>query len=127
MPLERAALRLSVRHVPMVEPRLDTAAGRSAAAEAERVEQLEPLELFDGHLGTPALRIVSPLRAGRSASGARSPETDALYARARSLWPGLDARALSRCNGDPRRVARLVMRRTILTEEAIVQLLMLRR
>ncbi|MFN8630957.1 MAG: hypothetical protein U0838_11770 [Chloroflexota bacterium] len=84
--------------------------------EDARVVALEPLELLDGEAGTPAYRYVGPRRR-------RSPDTEALYARARTLWPGLDARALNRCAGDPRRVARLVARRTVLTEEAILRLL----
>jgi hypothetical protein len=43
--------------------------------------------------------------------------------RALALWPGLDRRKLSRTQGDPARVARLVGRRTSLPPEAIVALL----
>jgi hypothetical protein len=103
-------------------------AGADAPASARRavdkvaghlVEELEELRLLDGQPGTPALRVVPMPKAA-------SPAVEALYARARLLWPGLDARALSRCGGDPRRVARLVARRTVLTEEAIVELLLRR-
>jgi hypothetical protein len=52
-----------------------------------------------------------------------SPQHEALYARALALWPRLDRRQLSRTHGDARLVARLVARRTVLTEEAIVRLL----
>jgi hypothetical protein len=50
-------------------------------------------------------------------------ECAALYRRAQTLWPRLDPRALARTHGDPRRVARLVARRTNLSEDAIVSLL----
>jgi hypothetical protein len=48
----------------------------------------------------------------------------AITTRALSLWPRLDHRRLARAHGDPRKVARLVARRTILTEEAILSLLL---
>lgn len=95
-------------------------ARRAVDAPAEaRVEELEELILLDGQFGTPALRVLPTPKPA-------NPAAEALYARARLLWPGLDARALSRCAGDPRRVARLVSRRTVLTEEAIVELLLRR-
>jgi len=53
----------------------------------------------------------------------RHPSIDAIFARARSLWPGLDARALARTRGDVHRIARLVARRTALPEETIVAML----
>jgi hypothetical protein len=84
--------------------------------ELVEVEELDELEMLDGSLGTPALRL---LRSRHR----RSPETEALYARALLLWPGLSRRALSRCDGDPVKVARLVMRRTVLDEAGIVELL----
>ena len=43
--------------------------------------------------------------------------------RALALWPRLDGRALRRCGGDPRRIARLVSRRTSLSIEMIVGML----
>jgi hypothetical protein len=46
-----------------------------------------------------------------------------MLARALALWPGLDRRALLRTHGDPRRIARLVTRRTALPEESIVAML----
>ena len=89
-------------------------------AEALGLEELESLTLLDGGPSTPAIRALP------APKPQRSPATEALYARARVLWPGLDARALSRCNGDPHRVARLVARRTVLTEDAIISLLLRR-
>ena len=44
-------------------------------------------------------------------------------ARALAMWPGLDRKKLSRTCGDPRRVARLVERRTALSPEAILRIL----
>jgi hypothetical protein len=46
-----------------------------------------------------------------------------MLARALSLWPGLDRRALVRTHGDPARIARLVMRRSALPEESILAML----
>ena len=46
-----------------------------------------------------------------------------LYARALLIWPGLDRTQLARTQGDPHKVARLVARRTIHSEEAILSLL----
>jgi hypothetical protein len=43
--------------------------------------------------------------------------------RALLLWPGLDRRKLSRTGGRPRRVARLVERRTSLTVDVILGML----
>jgi hypothetical protein len=53
----------------------------------------------------------------------RHPSIEAVFARARSLWPGLDARALARTRGDVHRIARLVARRTALPEETIIAML----
>jgi hypothetical protein len=39
------------------------------------------------------------------------------------MWPRLDRRALSRCAGDPVRIARLVARRTNLRPEIIWMIL----
>ncbi len=39
--------------------------------------------------------------------------------RALALWPGIDPRALRRCHHDPKRIARLVARRTLLSVESI--------
>jgi hypothetical protein len=46
-----------------------------------------------------------------------------ILARALALWPGLDRRALVRTQGDPVRIARLVMRRSALPEESILAML----
>jgi hypothetical protein len=51
--------------------------------------------------------------------GARLP----LYARALLIWPRLDRAQLTRTHGDPRKVARLVARRTNHSEEVILSLL----
>jgi hypothetical protein len=39
------------------------------------------------------------------------------------IWPRLDTRSLSRCGGDPDRIARLVARRTSLSIEVITAIL----
>jgi hypothetical protein len=56
----------------------------------------------------------------------RGPDSrnEALYERANDLWPRLDRGRLSRTRGDPRKIARLIARRTALTEEAILLLLL---
>jgi hypothetical protein len=41
-----------------------------------------------------------------------------------ALWPRLDPRALRRCRNDPRRIARLVARRTSLSVESILVMLL---
>ena len=46
------------------------------------------------------------------------------YERALSIWPRLDRRALSRCAGDPQRIASVVARRTSLPIDAILALIM---
>jgi hypothetical protein len=46
-----------------------------------------------------------------------------LYARALLIWPRLDRAQLTRTHGDPRKVARLVARRTIHSEDVILSLL----
>ena len=43
--------------------------------------------------------------------------------RAQLLWPGLDSTQLRRTGGDPRRIARVVARRTTLPPEAIAEML----
>jgi hypothetical protein len=55
----------------------------------------------------------------------RSPSSSgpSLYQRALAIWPRLDTRALRRCRHDPRRVARLVSRRTSLPIETILAML----
>ena len=53
----------------------------------------------------------------------RSDACQAIYARALVLWPGLDRSRLTRTQGDPHKVARLIARRTVLSEESILSLL----
>jgi len=43
--------------------------------------------------------------------------------KALAVWPGLDRRKLTRTCGDPKRIARLVERRTALPYEAILGIL----
>lgn len=43
--------------------------------------------------------------------------------RALAMWPRLDRRKLTRTGGDPKRVARLVERRTALSRESIIGIL----
>jgi hypothetical protein len=49
---------------------------------------------------------------------------DRLDERALMLWPRLDRRKLSRCAGDPRRMAALIERRTNLPQSAILSMLL---
>jgi hypothetical protein len=42
--------------------------------------------------------------------------------KALAVWPGLDRRKLTRTCGDPKRVARLVERRTAMPREAILRI-----
>ncbi len=65
-----------------------------------------------------------PRDAVRPSPAVRHPSIEALFARARSLWPGLDPKALARTRGDVRRIARLVGRRTALPEDTIVAMLL---
>jgi len=53
------------------------------------------------------------------------PDIQARYARALALWPRLDRRQLARTRGDIHRIARLVARRTAMSEDAIRRLLVL--
>ena len=59
--------------------------------------------------------------------GISSASADAAFpgyaARALLLWPGLDRARLAEAKGDPRRIARLVSRRTNLPPEAILRML----
>ena len=55
--------------------------------------------------------------------GSRGSKETVLERRALALWPGLNRPALTRCGHDPRRIARLVSRRTTLPPEAILLLL----
>ena len=59
---------------------------------------------------------------GRKPSGVAVCAGD-VCARALAMWPRLDRRKLSRTRGDPRRVARLIERRTALPREAILGIL----
>jgi hypothetical protein len=73
-----------------------------------------------------AAAIAPPAREAADPETRREPRLGAsnpLYARALAIWPGLDRRRLTRTHGDPRKVARLVARRTIHSEEAILCLL----
>jgi hypothetical protein len=54
----------------------------------------------------------------------RDSRVEAIYERANDLWPRLDRSRLVRTHGDPRKIARLIARRTALTEEAILLLLL---
>jgi hypothetical protein len=56
---------------------------------------------------------------GNMAPGVSQP----LYARALLIWPRLDRAQLTRTRGDPRKVARLIARRTIHSEDVILSLL----
>ncbi|MFN8620873.1 MAG: hypothetical protein U0869_09040 [Chloroflexota bacterium] len=53
----------------------------------------------------------------------RRSTSHALARRALALWPRLDREALRRCRDDPRRIASLVARRTPLSIETIVSML----
>ena len=53
------------------------------------------------------------------------PAAAALERRALALWPRLDRTALRLCHQDPARIAALVSRRTLLSPEAIKQMLLM--
>lgn len=53
-----------------------------------------------------------------------TPDDHRYASRARALWPGLDATRLRRAQDDPRRIARLVARRTTMPDESILQVLL---
>ena len=74
---------------------------------------LEPteLEVELTSLERPIMVLVSPLK----------PYT--YIQRACAIWPRLDRRTLARCQNDPVRMARVIARRTTLSEAAIVTLL----
>lgn len=125
--------RSSVAGSRPIRPHAARSAGLPTASDMGpyATQELEELRLLDGTPGSPAIRVLPDPKPREAAPKLRAADpkpraTEALYARARLLWPGLDSRALSRCGGDPRRVARLVARRTVLTEEAIVELLLKR-
>lgn len=81
-----------------------------------------------GHDADPLARPSSPAEAGRREPGsvvvAQAGGSGPLQRRALALWPRLDAPALRRCGDDPRRIARLVARRTPLSVEVIVVMLL---
>jgi hypothetical protein len=52
-----------------------------------------------------------------------APASWVLARRALALWPRLDSRALRRCHEDPRRLALLISRRTSLSVETIMGML----
>lgn len=79
----------------------------------------QPLPIATDPSPRPALRLVTDNRGALV-----TPEAEALYRRATILWPGLDRRQLTKTKGDPRRVARLIARRTSLPEESILVLLL---
>lgn len=57
-------------------------------------------------------------------SGSGDGGTCRYYERALAIWPRLDRRALTRVACDPHRIARVVARRTSLSIEAILALIM---
>ncbi len=71
---------------------------------------------------TAAPQRVDPVEPGTQ-SQPRAVSRHSLCVRALLIWPGLDRTQLSRTQGDPHKVARLVARRTIHSEEAILSLL----
>jgi len=74
----------------------------------------------------PSLRVLPLVGAAGSAAEVATGDTTpsaAMLARALSLWPRLDPRALRRSNGDPERIARLVARRSGLDRDTIVAML----
>lgn len=68
--------------------------------------------------GTPA----GPLTAPTHTRG--SVRADALLERARALWPGLHPRELAGTRGDPRRIVRLVARRSTEAPEVLLEMLL---
>ena len=57
--------------------------------------------------------------------GPSSSAAPALERRALALWPRLDRKALRRCHQDPARIAALISRRTLLSPDAIKQVLLM--
>jgi hypothetical protein len=80
------------------------------AAGLDGVEPLEP-KIKPASYERPIMVLVAPLR----------PCT--YVQRACAIWPRLERRTLSRCHNNPVRLARVIARRTTLSEEAIVALL----
>ncbi len=58
-----------------------------------------------------------------TAGGGRARHICRFCNRAMAIWPRLDRRALRRCACDPRRIATVVSRRTSLSREAILAVL----
>ncbi len=54
----------------------------------------------------------------------RHPRADAFLARARALWPGLDARRLAGTRGDPARIVRLVARHSNEAPDVLLRMLL---
>jgi len=82
----------------------------SPAAAIDSVEPLAPISAPT--LGErPIMVLVSP----------SSPRT--YTQRACTIWPRIPRRTLSRCQNDPARLARVIAKRTTLSQEAIVTLL----
>src|SRR3954452_5425741 len=82
-----------------------------------------------GHLGKSSVANKIAGRSGGKVSGRNlviddGSALETFERRALALWPRLDATALGRCHHDLRRIARLVARRTPLSEEAIIGMLM---
>ena len=78
-------------------------------------------------IGTPLATAVSVEAPGArpiSRRRRRHPHAEALLARARSLWPGLAPRQLSGTRGDPRRIVRLVARRSNEAPEVLLEMLL---
>jgi hypothetical protein len=78
-----------------------------------------PAAINAGDVGQPSPQPTIPLPRRR-----RSEACQTIYARAMVLWPRLDRGRLRRTQGDPLKVARLIARRTVLTEESILSLLL---
>jgi hypothetical protein len=81
------------------------------ATDIDEVEPLEPETETTTPQERPIMVLVSPLK----------PCT--YVQRACILWPRPDRRTLARCQNNPIRIARVIARRTTLSEEAIVTLL----
>ena len=63
------------------------------------------------------VEMVVDERAARRAARA------AVIERATAIWPRIDRRVLASWNGDPRRLAHYLARRTVLPEERILEML----
>ena len=102
--------------------RLRLVGGRGPAS---TMPEAAPLSASIARVGGTG-RSAPPVEPGiRRRAGHPSP--DALLARARSLWPGMDPRALARTRGELARIVRLVTRRSGLPETTIAEMLVARR